>query len=244
MKTTPKDSPIQLKLPIPHHVALIMDGNRRWAEIRKKSYLEGYHQGAETLTKIVRFAASIGVKQLTAYSFSTENWTRPKEEVDILMNLFVYYLEVEEPIMIEEGVRLEVIGHLEKLPLPVQKAFQRVRESTKNGKQITLVIAVNYGGRNELIRGMQKMFGDIEEGLLSKADVNEETFAKYLDTAPFKDPELVIRSSGEFRISNFLPWQISYAEISVVDVLWPDFSEKDFLRSIQDFQTRQRRCGS
>ncbi|MEL7431716.1 MAG: polyprenyl diphosphate synthase [Chlamydiota bacterium] len=238
------NSPDQFYSPIPKHVAIIMDGNRRWAKLRDKDPIEGYRQGAETLTKIVRVAGSLGIKCLTVYSFSTENWKRPQTEIDALMDLFAVYLRKESASMVSKGVCLKSIGDLTLLPKKVQNAFHEVKEATKREQNLQLVIAMNYGARDELVRSMQKMFCDLEAGLIEKNDLTEETFTKYLDTAGMQDPDLLIRTSGEFRLSNFLLWQLSYAEIEVIDQLWPDVSEKDFLGAIRNFQKRKRRCGS
>ena len=197
--------------PIPEHVALIMDGNRRWAKSLGKNLIEGYQQGAETLTRIVRFSTSLGIKWLTAFSFSTENWRRPLSEVRAMMDLFAFYLHKEKSTMVAEGVRLKSIGDLEMLPQTVQDAFIEVQEATKEGKNLTFVLAINYGGRNELLRATQKMFSDLQAGVFQLEDMSEERFASYLDTAGMVDPDLVIRTAGECRLSNFFPWQSSYA---------------------------------
>ncbi len=227
----------------PEHVAIIMDGNRRWAKLRGKNSIEGHYQGAEKLREMVRFAASLGIKFLTVYAFSTENWHRSKEEVDSLMELFGLYLQQEKAGIVKEGVRLETIGNLSELPLPLQATFHEVKEASKEGENITLIIAMNYGGRNELIRGMKKMFCDLKKGKLDAEAVDEKRFSSYLDTASYPDPDLIIRSSGECRMSNFLLWQSSYAEIVVIDTLWPDFSTEDFSSAIEEYQTRIRRGG-
>lgn len=228
---------------IPKHVAIIMDGNRRWAQKRGLPLEAGHWEGAKNLTFIVEEAAKMGVKVLTVYSFSTENWSRPKEEVDGLMKVFETYLISMRPSMLRDGVRLEMIGDLEPFPEAVKRAFYETKELTKNGDRIALVLALNYGGRDDLRRAMLKMIGDLEAGKIQKSGLTEKMISKYLDTANFEDPELLIRTSGERRISNFLLWQISYSEVYVSDVLWPDFTRDDFHKAIIEFQKRERRLG-
>ncbi|QVL57922.1 MAG: di-trans,poly-cis-decaprenylcistransferase [Simkaniaceae bacterium] len=228
---------------VPNHIVIIMDGNRRWARRQGLPPEMGHWQGAEQLDIIVRAAAELGVKTLTVYSFSTENWNRSKHEVDMLMQLLEAYLKNKKEMLVKEGVRLNTIGDTDRLPEPVKKALTETMQATKNGDQIDLVLALNYGGRDEIRRAFMKMGQAEKEGKLDWNQVTEETISSYLDTATWKDPELFIRPSGEQRVSNFLIWQISYSEIYVTDVLWPDFSPKNLLEAVIDYQKRNRRYG-
>jgi undecaprenyl diphosphate synthase len=228
---------------IPHHIAIIMDGNRRWAKQHHLPCMVGHWKGAEALTHIVRAAAKLGVKVLTVYSFSTENWVRGSEEVQALMHLFKVYLERQKEFMVQEGVRLSAIGNLARLPPSVRTALDTCKEATKNGQEIDLVLALNYGGRDDIRRACLSMIADCEAGALTKEAISEELFSRYLDTAAWPDPQLLIRTSGEKRLSNFLLWQLSYAEVYVTDVLWPDFTEKDLLGAVREYQQRERRLG-
>jgi undecaprenyl diphosphate synthase len=222
---------------IPDHVAIIMDGNRRWARQKNIPLAMGHWEGAEILTDIVKEASRIGVKTLTVYSFSTENWTRPSEEVDSIMNILKVYLEKKRDVMVQDGVKLNAIGNLAGLPPEVQLAFEHTRDATAKCNKINLVLALNYGGRDEIRRAITKLIA------LKPEAITEELIAQQMDTYPYGDPELVIRTSGEYRVSNFLLWQISYAEIYTTPVLWPEFLPKHFLEAISHFQTRKRRKG-
>jgi undecaprenyl diphosphate synthase len=229
---------------VPRHVAIIMDGNRRWA---KKKFLpigEGHRKGAETLSKIVKVASKLGVKILTVFAFSTENWNRPHYEVTILLDLLKLYLMKEQKNMIENGIKLESIGDLTPFPEDVRKVLAETKEATSKGSKIQLVLALNYGGRDDLKRAMIGIAEDIKSSKLEKSDLTEELISSRLDTAPFGDPDLFIRSSGEKRVSNFLLWQISYSELFLTDVLWPDFGEKDFYQAVSEYQKRDRRLGA
>lgn len=228
---------------IPKHVVIIMDGNRRWAKKEGIPPEMGHWQGAEQLDIIVRAAADLGIKTLTVYSFSTENWNRPKHEVDMLMQLLEGYLTNKREELVKEGVRLSAIGDLDPFPEGVKKALNETMKATSQGMRIDLVLALNYGGRDELKRAFIKMGKAYERGELNWDDVTEGTIASYLDTAKWGDPELFIRPSGEFRVSNFLIWQISYSEMYVTDVLWPEFSPQDLLHAVYDYQKRSRRFG-
>ncbi len=228
---------------VPKHVVIIMDGNRRWARKQGLPPEMGHWQGAEQLDIIVRAAAELGVKTLTVYSFSTENWNRPKHEVEMLMQLLEAYLINKRENLVKEGVRLNTIGKISLLPDSVKKTLNETIQATKNGDRIELVLALNYGGRDEIRRAFIKMNEACEQGKLNFKEITEETISSYLDTAPRGDPELFIRPSGEQRVSNFLIWQISYSEIYVTDVLWPDFSPKNLLEAVIDYQKRNRRYG-
>lgn len=226
-------------LKVPKHIAIIMDGNRRWAKQRGLPPMMGHWEGAETLSDVLRGAAEIGVKTLTVYAFSTENWGRPKDEVEDLMNIFELYLMRKKDQMVRDGVKLDAIGDLKRLPARVMNAFSETKKATESCDKIHLLLALNYGGRDEIRRAVVKI---LEE----KPDPNqitEECISKYLDTGPYGDPELLIRTSGEMRVSNFLLWQISYAEIFSTEVLWPDFSSKELLKAVIAFQIRSRRLG-
>ncbi len=228
---------------IPHHVAIIMDGNRRWAKQQGLPSIMGHWKGAETLTNIVRAAAELGIKVLTVYAFSTENWSRSQEEIDALMHLFrVYLVEQREP-MIREGVRLRMIGDLSRIPEEVVKELECSHSLTAHGKKIDLVLAFNYGGRDDIRRAMVAMLKDYDEGKFGKGDITESMISRYLDTAPWPDPEMLIRTSGEKRQSNFLLWQLCYTEFYHTDVLWPDFSDRNLLEAVMEYQRRQRRAG-
>jgi undecaprenyl diphosphate synthase len=228
---------------IPKHVAIIMDGNRRWAKEQGLSPMVGHWKGAEVLCAIVESAAALGIKVLTVYAFSTENWNRNSEEIDALMKLFEMYLRSQKDHMLASGVKLDVIGDVEKLPLSVKETIKEVKDATVGGSRIELVLALNYGSRDDIRRAVVAILEDVEKGFLKKEDVTEKLIASHLDTAKWDDPELLIRTSGEKRLSNFLLWQISYAEVHYTDVLWPDFDEKELMSAILEFQKRDRRIG-
>lgn len=240
--------PSQIKrlsaLPVPKHIAIIPDGNRRWAKKHVSSVHEGHKKGCDALTDIVKAAKEIGVKTITFYSFSTENWNRSFEEVIALMTLYAQYIIGEKEEMVRCGIRLDTIGVPSALPSFLQAAIAETKEATKECEDITLVLALNYGSRSEIARAFQKMLLDVQQGALSIAEVDEERVSHYLDTSPWGDPDLLIRTSGEFRLSNFLLWQISYAEIYVCDLLWPDFTPNHLLEAVVEFQNRERRWGA
>lgn len=224
---------------IPEHIAIIMDGNRRWAKQRGLPPMMGHWEGAETLTNVLKGAADLGVKTLTVYAFSTENWGRPVAEVEGLMDLFELYLMRQKEAMIRDGVRLHAIGDLSRLPQRVLEAFDQTQKATAKCDRINLALALNYGGRDEIRRAVLK----IVEEKLGPDQITEESISKRMDTHRFGDPELLIRTSGEMRVSNFLLWQISYAEIFSTEILWPDFSPKELLQAVLAFQRRSRRLG-
>lgn len=231
---------------IPASVAIIMDGNGRWAKKRALNRLKGHKAGIEAVREAIRCASDLGVKYLTIYSFSTENWKRPQEEVVGLMDLFAKTMLAEVDGLHEEQVRVRTIGDLSALPQETREAFDAAWQKTRNNKGMTLVVAVNYGGRQEILRATQ---GCMREAILKAEEtgevieVTEEMFERGLYTCGMPDPDLVIRTSGEMRISNFLLWQIAYAEFVVTDVLWPDFNRYAFLRCLLDYQGRDRRFG-
>ncbi|MCC5831663.1 MAG: di-trans,poly-cis-decaprenylcistransferase [Chlamydiales bacterium] len=230
--------------PVPQHIAIIPDGNRRWA--RRQSCLnpmKGHWAGASIVTTILEAASDLGVKVLTVYSFSTENWKRPKLEIQTLFTIFKTYLRENRARMIEMGVRFGTIGDLTPFPQSVKDEIEKTREATTRGSTIDLVLAMNYGARDEMRRALLSMMGAIERGDLEKEEVTEEVINSYLDTAPYRDPELLIRTSGEKRISNFLLWQLAYTEVYTTEVLWPDFTPRDLMDAVLDFQKRTRRLG-
>lgn len=224
---------------IPKHIAIIMDGNRRWAKQNGLPSMMGHWEGAETLTDILKCASEIGIKTLTVYAFSTENWARPAEEVEDLMNIFELYLMRKKEHMLRDGVRLDAIGDLSRLPERVLAALYQTKKATEHCDRINLVLALNYGGRDEIRRAVVKIL----EEKMTPDQITEESIAKHLDTNRFGDPDLLIRTSGEMRVSNFLLWQISYAEIFSTQVLWPNFSPKELFDAVIAYQTRNRRLG-
>ncbi len=228
---------------IPQHIAIIPDGNRRWAKKRLSSIHEGHREGADTLMEIVKAAQELEIKGLTFYSFSTENWNRPPEEVMALMALFTTYLTEQCEEMVQSGIKLETIGDLTPLPHFLRQVIHETKVATQDCNKISLILALNYGSRNEICRAFRAMLDDYEQQSLKKEEINEETISRYLDTHKWGDPDLLIRTSGELRVSNFLLWQISYSEIHVAPVLWPDFTPQHLIEAIVDFQGRQRRWG-
>jgi len=228
---------------IPRHVAIIMDGNRRWARNNKLPPVVGHWKGAETLSVIVEAAANLGVKVLTVYAFSTENWNRDSAEVESLMHLFKMYLRGQKERMIAEGIRLCAIGDLKRLPPELREVLRETQEATAHCSRIDLVLAANYGARDDIRRAMVSIVEQCLAGQLKKEEITEALISHSLDTAQWSDPELLIRTSGERRLSNFLLWQISYAEVYITDVLWPDFDEEELSQAFLDYQRRQRRIG-
>lgn len=224
---------------VPNHIAIIMDGNRRWAKQRGLPPMMGHLEGAETLTEVLRGAAELGIKTLTVYAFSTENWRRPKNEVEDLMNIFELYLMRKKELMVRDGVRLNAIGDLSRLPERVLNAFHQTRKATEHCDRINLVLALNYGARDEIRRAIVKIVNE----KLEPDEITEECITRHLDTSSYGDPQLLIRTSGELRVSNFLLWQISYAEIFSSQVLWPDFSSKELLKAVYAYQARNARLG-
>lgn len=228
---------------IPEHVAIVMDGNRRWARLKNLLPVIGHWEGAEVLSNIVQAAIALGVKTLTVYAFSTENWNRSESEIEALMNIFELYLIRKRETMVREGICLDVIGDLSRLPPKVLEALGRTQLATQEGKKINLVLAVNYGGRDEIRRAIIKILERNEEKKILSEELTEQFISQFLDTKKWKDPDLMIRTSGELRISNFLLWQLSYSEFYVTDVHWPAFTPKELLKAVLAYQTRQRRLG-
>ncbi len=221
----------------PQHIAIIMDGNGRWAEKRNQPRLFGHRQGAETLKNVCLSSLDLGVRYLTVYAFSTENWGRPEAEVRALMELLKLYVTKELKTFNKHGIRLKFIGNSETLSADIKKIINDVEEKTKKNTAFTLIVAFNYGARDEILRAHKALFRDGIE------DPDEETFSTYLDTKDFPDPDLVIRTSGEKRISNFLLWQLSYAEFFFIDTLWPDFSSEEMASIVDMYMSRDRRYG-
>lgn len=228
---------------IPKHLAIIMDGNRRWAIQKNLPPIMGHWEGAEVITDVVRASSELGIQTITVFSFSTENWLRPEEEVEALMQLFEVYLIRKKEMMIREGIRLETIGDLSRFPNQLREAFRAVKQATEHCRKINLVLALNYGARDEIRRAMVKILESHQKHKFSPDELTENLISRHLDTNRWGDPELLIRTSGELRVSNFLLWQISYAEIYVTEKLWPDFTPRDLLEALAVFQKRDRRLG-
>lgn len=228
---------------IPKHIGIIMDGNGRWATKRHLPRSAGHKQGAETLKRIVKYANSLGVEIITAYAFSTENWNRPQKEVDALMDLLYNYLLQAEEQFKGTNVILKVIGDQTPLSDKIKEAIVHAEEITKNNTGLVLNVALNYGGRDEIINGIKKLYKDAKDGRISIENLTEQEFSNYLYTKENSDADLIIRPSGELRLSNFLLWQSAYSEFWFDNLCWPDFKEKDLKRAILDYQKRNRRFG-
>lgn len=231
-------------VPVPRHIAIIMDGNGRWAKARGLPRFAGHKRGAETVRIIVKACQSLGIKYLTLYAFSSENWKRPATEVADLMGLFRLYLTRELNELHKNGVRVHFIGQRQELPKDIIELIEKTEEKTRMNTRLDLVLAVNYGSHSEIIRAVQSVAKDVELGRLKPADVTDACFSGYLDTAGIPNPDLMIRTSGEQRLSNFLLWQAAYAELAFVDVHWPDFSRECLEGVIRDYQGRERRYGA
>ena len=231
------------ELRIPKHIAIILDGNGRWAKKRLLPRNMGHMQGAKTVEKICEEASNFGIKYLTVYAFSTENWNRPESEVNALMKLLRNYLEDCIKRANDNDMRVRVIGERSRLSEDIRLKIDELEEATKNNTGINFTIAINYGSRDEMIRAMKKMNKDIKDGKLSENDITEATFNSYLDTSELPDPDLIIRTSGEERVSNFLLWQLAYSEFYFTDVLWPDFDRKELEKAIVKYNSRERRFG-
>ncbi|RLD88655.1 MAG: isoprenyl transferase [Bacteroidetes bacterium] len=236
-----KDKIVNEKLP--QHIAIIMDGNGRWAKKNGKERYEGHYQGVETVHKIVEASAELGVKFLTLYAFSTENWHRPKEEVDALMHLFVETIEQELPTLNKNGIRLRAIGDIASMPQQNIDNLNETMAKTEHNNKMDLVLALSYSGRWEIMDAVKKILKDQQTNPISAGEITEELFSSYLNTAGIPDPELLIRTSGELRISNYLLWQIAYTELYITPKLWPEFDKEDLYEAIVDFQNRERRFG-
>lgn len=228
---------------IPKHIAIIMDGNGRWAKQQGQDRLFGHASGVESVRATIKAAREFGVEYLTLYAFSTENWNRPKEEVDALMDLLVQSIANEVDELHENEIRLITIGDESKLPEDCQKSLNCAKEKTQKNKSLTLILALNYSARWEIIRALKEIAIEIENKELKAADINEEIFENFLSTKDIPDPELLIRTSGENRISNFLLWQIAYTEFHFTNVFWPEFRREHFVQALSDYQNRERRFG-
>lgn len=228
---------------LPQHIAIIMDGNGRWAKKRGLPRNVGHKEGSRNLKKIVAFCSKIGLQYLTVYAFSTENWKRPKSEVDGLMALLLEYLRNAETELGGESVRIRVSGDIKGLPEEIRKEVARVTKVTQKNKGLTLNIALNYGGKDDIIQAVRELARDVKDGKLDINHIDEQNLSMRLYTAGIPDPELIIRTSGEKRMSNFLLWQAAYSEFWYTDELWPDFTEKHVLEAIGEFQARNRRFG-
>ena len=235
--------PVLDKNKLPSHIAIIMDGNGRWASKRGLPRRAGHREGANTLKRVVKISNEMGIHYLTVYAFSTENWNRPKEEVDALMSLLLEFLKNADKELAGENIKIKVIGESEGLTAEIKKEIIRITNKTMNNSGLTLVIALNYGSRTEITNAAARIARDVKQGTLKSEDVNEKLFSSYLYTVGTPDPDLVIRPSGEHRLSNFLLWQSSYSEFWYSDILWPDFSKKNLLEAIEEFQRRNRRFG-
>jgi undecaprenyl diphosphate synthase len=233
----------EAKASLPRHVAVIMDGNGRWAKQRGLPRIEGHRQGAESARTIIRTAGELGVKYLTLYAFSAENWNRPKDEVDALMKYLIHYLKTETPELNKNNVRLEVIGQIYRLPENVQEPLKKSIATLSKNSGLTLVMALSYGSRIEIVDAVRRIAEKARDGKLEPEDINEEVISQHLWTRNIPDPDLLIRTSGEMRVSNFLLWQISYAELVITPTLWPDFREPQFFDALEEYARRHRRFG-
>ncbi len=228
---------------LPRHVAIIMDGNGRWAKHRGLRRVRGHVAGAESVRVVVRLARKLGLEYLTLYTFSEENWQRPTMEIRALMNLLLRYLRQELAEMRDNNIALRAIGDLRRLPENVQRELARTEEATREGARMTLLLALSYGSRSEIVQAAQLLAEDLLAGRLRPTDIDLESFASRLHTAGIPDPDLLIRTSGEYRLSNFLLWQSAYTELYFTDTLWPDFREDEFIKALLEYQQRDRRFG-
>jgi undecaprenyl diphosphate synthase len=228
---------------LPKHVAVIMDGNGRWAERQGLPRIAGHRAGIQSLREAVTLCRELGIQALTMYAFSIENWQRPRAEVSMLMHLLEEYLQRELETMITNGIRFKTIGHIDRLPVSVQDWIRKVEETTASNKEMVLTIALSYSGRTELLDAVRRLLIDYDRKLVALDELGEELFSTYLSTDGLPDPDLLIRTSGEMRISNFLLWQSAYTELYFTKTLWPDFRRCDFLRALLDYHQRERRFG-
>jgi len=228
---------------LPAHVAIIMDGNGRWAKKRMFNRVKGHEQGADTVRMAVRVSRELGIDVLTLYAFSTENWQRPETEVSALMSLLKRFLKSEKKDMLKHNIRLNTIGEVERLPNSVNAMLKETMQATENNTGMVLNLALSYGARSEIVRMVQQLSETVAEGKLRPEAIDEEMVSAHLYTRNIPDPDLLIRTSGEMRISNFLLWQIAYAEIYITDTLWPDFTKAEYLQILKDYQGRDRRFG-
>lgn len=228
---------------LPKHIAIIMDGNGRWAKKKGAARIFGHRNAIQAVTDVTEGCGELGIKYLTLYAFSTENWGRPKDEVEGLMELLVNTLKKEIGNLMENQVRLRTIGDISLLPKVCQRNLEEAKEMTKNNTGLTVLLALNYSGRWEILRAARKLAEDVRRGHLHPEDIDERTFSGFLETAGVPDPELLVRTSGELRVSNFLLWQIAYTELYITRTLWPDFRKEDLYEAIYSYQQRERRFG-
>jgi undecaprenyl diphosphate synthase len=231
------------KQPIPAHVAIIMDGNGRWAKKRALPRVAGHHEGMKVVRKMTKLANELGVQVLTLYAFSTENWKRPKSEVEYLMKLPEEFLGTFLPELIEENVQVKMIGNKDQLPSFTLNAIEKAMNETKENTGLILNFALNYGSRVEIVEAVKQVLNDCKSGIMNENELTEDIFSSYLMTSELPDPDLLIRTSGEIRLSNFMLWQLAYSEFWFTDTLWPDFKDEDLLDAVNAFQNRQRRFG-
>lgn len=228
---------------LPRHVAIIMDGNGRWARLRGKSRIEGHRRGRASVRAVVELSRRLGIPCLSLYAFSTENWLRPKDEVHALMSLLEHYLEVEQPKMVRHGIRLMAIGEKERLPPAVLRTLEHAERATRDNMGMTVLLALSYSGRNDIVKMVQTMARKVQEGTYKVEDIDEAAVSAHMETGSIPDPDLLIRTSGEMRISNFYLWQIPYTELYITPTLWPDFREREYLQALLEYQRRHRRFG-
>ena len=228
---------------IPKHVAIIMDGNGRWAKKQGEIRSFGHHGGINSVRETLEASVELGIQFLTLYAFSTENWSRPIEEINILMQILVDSLEKEKPVFMKNNIQLKTIGNTSQLPENCQNQLEQIITETSENTGLTLVLALSYSGRWDIINATKKVAKLVTDGIIKETDINEELISSNLSTSAFPDPDLLIRTSGEFRISNFLLWEIAYSEIYITPVLWPEFTKKDLAEAILSFQCRERRYG-
>ena len=228
---------------MPKHIAIIMDGNRRWARVQGKPASFGHKAGAKTLENIVRYANKIGLKYITVYAFSTENWKRSQEEVSTLMGILRWYLKDCVKKSMKNNVRCRVIGRKEELSPDIVQSIENLEEKTKNNTGLNFTIAINYGGRDEITRAVKKIAADVKAGKINPDDITEQTITDNLDTRELPDPDLLIRTSGEQRLSNYLPWQLAYTEFYFTDTYWPDFNKEELIKAFEKYNKRERRFG-
>lgn len=234
----------EAKASLPRHVAIIMDGNGRWARERHLPRIEGHRAGAESARAIIRAAGELGIKYLTLYAFSVENWNRPKDEVDALMKYLVHYLKSETPELNKNNVQLNVIGQIYRLPENVQEHLRKSIATLSKNNGLSLIMALSYGGRTEIVDAVRSIASKVKAGEVDPAEINEQLFAQHLYTRNLPDPDVLIRTSGEMRVSNFLLWQISYTELVVTQTLWPDFRKAQLYAAIEEYTRRHRRFGA
>ncbi len=228
---------------LPNHVAVIMDGNRRWARSRRLPALLGHRAGVKAFRRMVSLCLDLGIEVLTAYAFSAENWKRSPVEVRVLMNLFEHYSRLERNKMVESGIKFQAIGRIDLLPPAVRSEFYRTEEVTRGNTRLQLNLAVNYGGRDELVKAVREIAHEVKAGNLSPDEISEQTISSHLWTSGLPDPDLLIRTSGELRVSNFLLWQMAYTEFCFIDLYWPDVTREVLLQALLDYQGRERRFG-